>query len=155
MPMYPQSVANQGAHPNSLSFRSFHIWTHSWVYQGAWGCVNMDQNVYLEVVPMHVLYLIICHQCIIIWKIHTRNDCVLKHIDKWILELDVLPPRYEVMKHKIFQARFQVLKKLTWLCIMVFHSRSFHVPAIFIMPNYFITYVLPMDGFINLWFKWP
>jgi hypothetical protein len=26
-------------YPNSLSFHSFHLWIHSWIYQGIWECV--------------------------------------------------------------------------------------------------------------------
>jgi hypothetical protein len=36
-PLYPQSAASQGVHPNSFSFRSFHLWIRSWVHRGAWG----------------------------------------------------------------------------------------------------------------------
>jgi hypothetical protein len=45
MPLYPRNVASQGAHPNSFSFRCLHLWTHSWVHQGAWGCVNGGMNM--------------------------------------------------------------------------------------------------------------
>jgi hypothetical protein len=27
-------------HSNSFSFCCFHLWTHSWVHQGVWGCVT-------------------------------------------------------------------------------------------------------------------
>jgi hypothetical protein len=32
-PLYPQSAASQGTHPNSFSFHCFHIWTLSWVHK--------------------------------------------------------------------------------------------------------------------------
>ncbi len=38
-PFYPQNVANQGAPPNSFSFRCLHLWTCSWAHQRAWGCI--------------------------------------------------------------------------------------------------------------------
>ncbi len=39
-PLYLRNATNQGAYPNSLSFHCFHIWIHSWVYQGGWGCIT-------------------------------------------------------------------------------------------------------------------
>jgi hypothetical protein len=37
MLLYPQSVASQETYPNLLSFRCFHLWTCSWVYQRVLG----------------------------------------------------------------------------------------------------------------------
>ncbi len=42
-PLPPQSVASQGAHPTP-SPSTIHRWTRSWVYQGAWGCVNIIEK---------------------------------------------------------------------------------------------------------------
>ncbi len=43
-PLYPpQSVASQGAHPTPSPF-IVHLWTRSWIYQGAWGCVNIIEK---------------------------------------------------------------------------------------------------------------
>jgi len=39
-PLYPRSVVNEGTHPNSISFHYIHLYTYSWVHQGAWGCVK-------------------------------------------------------------------------------------------------------------------
>ncbi len=39
MSLYPQSVASQGAHPNSFSFYCLHLWIRSWVHQGVWVCI--------------------------------------------------------------------------------------------------------------------
>jgi hypothetical protein len=49
--LLPQSVMSQGTHPNSFSFRCPHFWAHSWVHQGAWGCISehMSLNIFLEV----------------------------------------------------------------------------------------------------------
>jgi hypothetical protein len=41
-PLYPQSATSQGVCPNSFSFCYFHLWTHSWTHQGAWGCVILN-----------------------------------------------------------------------------------------------------------------
>jgi len=41
-PLYPQNVMSQGACPNFFSFCCFHLWTHSWIHQGAWGCIIVD-----------------------------------------------------------------------------------------------------------------
>jgi hypothetical protein len=39
-PLYPRSDVTEGARPNSFSFCCFHLWTHNWVHQGAWGCIK-------------------------------------------------------------------------------------------------------------------
>jgi hypothetical protein len=71
-------------------------------------------------------------------------------MEKWLLELEVLALMYEVVDHKSLQTKLEILKELTWVCIMVFHSRSFPIPTIFILPNNFIPYYLLMDNCGNL-----
>jgi hypothetical protein len=103
---------------------------------------------------MHILYFILYHQCVVFWKINTRFYCVLKHTEKAILKLHILPPRNEVMEHKSFEVRFQVLYELTGMCVMVLNFRSFLIPTIFNLPNNFVPYVLLMDDLIYLQFIW-
>jgi len=62
----------------------------------------VHKSAYLEVVSVHVLYLILYHQGIVLWKISKRNNCVFKHISKAILEVDILLPRNEIVEHKSF-----------------------------------------------------
>jgi hypothetical protein len=71
-------------------------------------------------------------------------------MEKRLFELEVLAFRYEVVDHKNLQTKLQILKELTGVCIMVLHSRSFLILTIFILPNNFIPYFLPMDNCGNL-----
>lgn len=114
----------------------------------------VHKNAYFEVVLVHVLYLILYHQGVVLKKINTRNNCVFRHINKAILELDILPPRNEVMEHKGFQMRFQILYEFFQMGIMVLNSGSLPILTIFILANNFIPYVLLMGDLICLQLNW-
>jgi hypothetical protein len=46
----------------------------------------MNQNVDLEVIPMHIFHFILCFECIIFTKIYAKEDCVFKDVFKKNLE---------------------------------------------------------------------
>ncbi len=45
-PFYLWNVVNQGVYFNSLFLCCFHFWICSWIYQGTWGCINLDLDLY-------------------------------------------------------------------------------------------------------------
>jgi hypothetical protein len=78
-----------------------------WVKIRVFPIINVDQNGYLKVVPMHILYFGLHHQCVIFWKVNTWNDYVLKHIEKAILKLDILPPEMKLWNTKALRWSFK------------------------------------------------
>jgi hypothetical protein len=77
------------------TFRIFVI--KVWIYRVG----HMDQDANLEIVPVHILHLILCLENIVIWEVNVGKDCIFKHVFQKSIEL-LSRPKKKTMKMTIF-----------------------------------------------------
>jgi hypothetical protein len=57
-------------------------WVEMWVhFEG-----GMHQNIDLEVIPIHILHLTLCFECIILQEVDAKEDYVIKNVFQQKLE---------------------------------------------------------------------
>ncbi len=67
-------------HKNSRTLRV--CWVEMWVhFEG-----DMHQNIDLEVIPMHIMHLTLCFECIILQEVDAKKDYVIKYVFQQELE---------------------------------------------------------------------
>jgi hypothetical protein len=55
--LLPPKCYEPRAPPNSFSFHCLHLWTWSWIHEGAWGCVNCHFDYIKNLTKTHVYVL--------------------------------------------------------------------------------------------------